>query len=387
MLYRCTSARSPACCSMSPTARPGASGPRSPPPSSPNIRPARRTRAAAAALAERDFEVAAATAGPLSAAALAGAEVLVIAHPSEARWERTVGGSPLLLRRRDRRHRGVRRRRRRPRRAGRDRRRQVRRQPERAAGALRARHRQRHSRRPRAPQRRADLGVRRTRPRGRRAGPAAPRRTVCFYRAGALHAEPDGALVLRTGDAAHPAGAGLLAAVRHGEGRVVVAADSDLFGDDALGEFDHLQLWLNLLYWVALPAFRAEPEPIVSAAAHDVAWERLRDETDALRLLQEPSGEVDLDASRPPPRCGGHVAAMTEAIGALGSYFPHQQAYLDPGGRRPARAGSTTAAASPTSPRRLRSFAPSRCAATASSTSSCSPCTRPTARPTRASRR
>ena len=51
---------------------------------------------AAAALAGRDFEVSAATAGPLSAAALAAADVLVIAHPSEPRWERTVGGSPLL---------------------------------------------------------------------------------------------------------------------------------------------------------------------------------------------------------------------------------------------------------------------------------------------------
>ena len=53
---------------------------------------------AAAALAERDFEVTAVTVAPLSAEALAAAEVLVIAHPSDARWERTVGGSPLLAR-------------------------------------------------------------------------------------------------------------------------------------------------------------------------------------------------------------------------------------------------------------------------------------------------
>src|ERR1019366_1965785 len=76
--------------------------------------------------------------------------------------------------------------------------------------------------------------------------------------------------------AAHPAGAPLLVALRHGAGRVVVAADSDLFGDDVLGEFDHLQLWLNLLYWVALPAFRAEPQALVSAARQDIAWEKLR---------------------------------------------------------------------------------------------------------------
>ena len=51
---------------------------------------------AATELAERDFEVAALT-EPLSAAALVGADVLVIAHPSEAKWERTVdGGSPVF---------------------------------------------------------------------------------------------------------------------------------------------------------------------------------------------------------------------------------------------------------------------------------------------------
>ena len=49
---------------------------------------------AAAALAERDFDVATLAAGPLSADALSGVDVLVIAHPSDARWERTVGGSP-----------------------------------------------------------------------------------------------------------------------------------------------------------------------------------------------------------------------------------------------------------------------------------------------------
>src|SRR3954447_12321928 len=53
-------------------------------------------RAAAGATA-RDFQVAAHVEGPLTAAALEAADVLVLAHPSEARWERVVpGGSPVL---------------------------------------------------------------------------------------------------------------------------------------------------------------------------------------------------------------------------------------------------------------------------------------------------
>ena len=52
---------------------------------------------AAAALAERDFVVEVNADGPLTEEALAGAGVLVIAHPSEPTWERTTGtGSPRL---------------------------------------------------------------------------------------------------------------------------------------------------------------------------------------------------------------------------------------------------------------------------------------------------
>src|SRR5512135_2480116 len=46
-------------------------------------------------LAARDFEVAVHSGGSLDDEALAGTDVLVIAHPSEAKWERTVNdGAP-----------------------------------------------------------------------------------------------------------------------------------------------------------------------------------------------------------------------------------------------------------------------------------------------------
>ena len=59
--------------------------------------------------APRDFAVAAHVDGPLIDAALAGADVLVIAHPSDPRWERTDRRRlAALQRRRARRDRGVR---------------------------------------------------------------------------------------------------------------------------------------------------------------------------------------------------------------------------------------------------------------------------------------
>ena len=271
---------------------------------------------AAAALAERDFEVAAFTAGPLSADVLATAEVLVIAHPSAARWGRTVGGSPILS--------GA----------------EIDAIETFVAGGgglvvLGESEQDKYGANLNELLARFGLAIdnRTVEDHGRHNGtptwvfgepdPGTSEAAllhlvgaVCFHGAGALLTERDGAVVLRAADTAHPAGAGLLAAVRHGEGRVVVAADSDLFGDDAFGEFDHRRLWLNLFFWVALPAFCAAPEAIESAAARDVAWERLRDETDALRALQEPRGEVDLtrhDAAEVRAR----VAAMIEAVSAL----------------------------------------------------------------------
>ena len=47
--------------------------------------------AAAAELTARDFEVATTVGRPLDEVALAGAGVLVIAHPSDPKWERAVG--------------------------------------------------------------------------------------------------------------------------------------------------------------------------------------------------------------------------------------------------------------------------------------------------------
>ena len=78
--------------------------------------------------------------------------------------------------------------------------------------------------------------------------------------------------MLRTRAAADPPGAALVAAAQYKKGRVVVVADSDLFGDDYLARRDNRQLWLNLVYWASLAAFRADATPIVSEAAKDPAW-------------------------------------------------------------------------------------------------------------------
>jgi hypothetical protein len=283
---------------------------------------------AAAQLSQRDFEVATTTGRPLDEVALSGVDVLVIAHPSDAKWERTVGGdSPLFS-------------------------------PAEiaavqdfvAAGGglvvlgeeeedkyggnlndllspygVRIEHATAFDYRP-------GDGV----PTWIRGEPCEDAADVAllhrikdigFYRAGVVRADAPGSVILRTSATADPPGAGLAAAVPYKDGRVVVAADSDLFGDDYLLRRDHRQLWLNLLYWVSLRAFQTDATPVVSASAVDPAWLRLREATDALRLLQGPKGEVDL-SERDVGEVRALVVTMAEAVADLAPRFPHQKEYL-----------------------------------------------------------
>jgi hypothetical protein len=284
--------------------------------------------AAAAELTARDFAVATTTGRPLDEVALAGADVLVIAHPSDSKWERTAGGdSPVFS-------------------------------PSEIAavqafvaaggGLVVLGEEEEDKYGGNLNDLLAPFGVR-----FENAivfeydpgdgvpswvvGEAAARtadpgilyrvREAGFYRAGALSTDDPGAVVLRTRAGADPPGAALIAAAQYKKGRVVVAADSDLFGDDYLARRDNRQLWLNLVYWASLGAFRADATPIVSEAAKDPAWLRLKTATDTLRLLQEPKGEVDL-AAHDAGEVRALVVTMAEAIADLAPRFAHEEDYL-----------------------------------------------------------
>ena len=150
---------------------------------------------------------------------------------------------------------------------------------------------------------------------------------ACFYRAGTIAVQHGSGVIARTSASASPPSAPLAAAAECGSGRVVALADSDLFGDDCIDELDHGSLWLNLIYWAAGAAFEREPERPVSAAASDPAWGELKAAVAELRLEQEPDGSIGLDG-----RDGARLADLAEAIAAsverLAPHFPHQSEYL-----------------------------------------------------------
>src|ERR1700742_1061805 len=113
-----------------------------------------------------------------------------------------------------------------------------------------------------------------------------------------------------------------------GAGRVVVAASSDLFGDDCIGELDHEALWLNLVHWAAGGAFRRAAAPVDASAVEDAHWAALKAEVDSLRLKQQPDGSVDL-AEHDAVELRVQLDAVVAAVRGLAPRFPHQADYLD----------------------------------------------------------
>jgi hypothetical protein len=280
---------------------------------------------AAAALAERDFVVEVNAGEPLSAATLEGRDVLVIAHPSEPEWERTTGtGSPRLsadeldavetfvreggglvvLGETEQEKYGS------------------------NLNELLGRFElhlendtvQDYEHHLGAPSWvLAELGEG---ARGRGGDVLARVKQACLYRATTISAANGARVLARAHASASSPGAPLIAVTEFGAGRVVVLADSDLFGDDCIDQLDHRSLWVNLIYW-ATPVRGADNEA-VSREDADSDWTCLREQTDALALLQAPDGSLSGDAEI----ARGHAGAITEAVKRLAPRFAHQAEYL-----------------------------------------------------------
>jgi len=151
---------------------------------------------------------------------------------------------------------------------------------------------------------------------------------ACFYRAGALEISPavqDRSYVIaRTSASATPAAAPLLVVQTHGRGRVVVVADSDLFGDDSINDLDHMTLWRNLVTWVAATndsVVSEEPSWTITNAD----WASLTAAVESMRPLQVKDGSVPEAKAE----AKQHALAMIASIKALMTRFEHQRDHLE----------------------------------------------------------
>ena len=150
---------------------------------------------------------------------------------------------------------------------------------------------------------------------------------VCLYRATTISPDNGAAVLARTHTTASVPDRPLIVAATHGRGRVVVLADSDLFGDDCIDELDHRTLWLNLVYWAARSDGGTWPVQAARHGAgpeHDPAWVWLRDETNALAALQAADGSLDGDHDT----ARAHLERIIKAVETLAPRFPHQADYL-----------------------------------------------------------
>ena len=170
--------------------------------------------------------------------------------------------------------------------------------------------------------------------RGPRHDLAAQVTQACFYRAGTLRAA-DGAdasaleTVARTSTTADPAHAGLILTSTSAGGRVIVASDSDLFGDDSITDLDHRQLWLNLVVWAAGSRVAAAQDAVRPAAwtADDDAWLDLVAAVEELRPMQAKDGSIDT-AVHSADVARALVDRIIADVQTLAPRFPHQADHL-----------------------------------------------------------
>jgi hypothetical protein len=288
---------------------------------------------AAGLLAERDFIVRRNTEGPLTHAVLARADVVALVHPCDPRWERTTSGNPPAL------------------------------SAEeiadllawvKAGGGLLVVSEYEHAKYgDNLNELLAAAGLRiengkvmdRTacvlgNPEWIFAAPAEQSPLghgvvqACFFRAGWLSAEPPGQVAWRASAQAYPPGAGVIGCAELGAGRVVVVTDSVLFGDERIEEGGHQRLWLNLVHWLAAPAYAKADDGHTGvrrkgrhrkSVAETLEWERVKGLVGTLRAIQHGDGSVEMPSHDGALKV---VHAVVPELARLAAYFPQQAEYF-----------------------------------------------------------
>jgi hypothetical protein len=154
---------------------------------------------------------------------------------------------------------------------------------------------------------------------------------VCLYRSGVLEssAASNSEVIMLSSETASPANAPLGVAVKHHSGRVVVLADSDLFGDDSIEDLDNRQFLLNVAGWLA------NSRTVANAAAGkksnwahtDPHWLKLQETIEALRPMQEKDGSINTD-EHSSENASKLVDDVLASIDGLAPKFPKQAEYF-----------------------------------------------------------
>jgi hypothetical protein len=168
---------------------------------------------------------------------------------------------------------------------------------------------------------------------------------LCFYRAGACTAiGADSRIVVNAPRSAQARSAkglsnyGFVARCQHGEGRVVVVTDSDLFGNEHISDdgYSHEQFWLNICYWLSAPAFDRSDKRFSMPTYDGEAWSKVRALVEQLRALQtinDPERGYTSGAIDKTPESINSASSLVELLckelEVLFSEFLHQKEYAE----------------------------------------------------------
>ena len=154
---------------------------------------------------------------------------------------------------------------------------------------------------------------------------------ICLYRAGALEASAtsDSEVIMRSSESANPKAAPLGIAVKHQTGRVIVLADSDLFGDDSIEDLDNRQFLLNITGWLANARVVANADLAKKSnwALTDKNWLKLQAAVETLRPMQAKDGSINTD-EHSSENASKLVDEVLSSIEALSPKFAHQAEYF-----------------------------------------------------------
>ena len=151
---------------------------------------------------------------------------------------------------------------------------------------------------------------------------------ACFYRSGTLSVDERAggmSVLARTHATAAPPSTPVLVGAHAGGGRVVVAADSDFVGDDSIVDLDNRELWLNLVTWAAVPNQPPVPEMKRTSVVDRPEWTALAKAVGEMRPLQDAEGAIALAHH---DRARDLVAQIGAGITALAGQLPHQAEHL-----------------------------------------------------------
>ena len=148
---------------------------------------------------------------------------------------------------------------------------------------------------------------------------------ACFYRSGTLFTAEDADILplLNSSPTADPADRPLAVGVRFGKGRVAVFADSDMFGDDSIADYDHRALWINAVTWASRRPKHdrrggAEAHPVASSAA----FGDLKAAIEELRPMQSKDGSIDFEAGHDRARAESLAKRIGAAVETLAPEYP-----------------------------------------------------------------